>query len=71
MWRGAVGGDITVAASFGWRCLLESQPWLRFHIPLIEPDMQSYRIRLSDKSSRLRPRHVIPKPVQAYEPETP
>ena len=29
------------------------QPWLRFHIPLIEPDKQISRIRLSDKSSRL------------------
>src|SRR5947199_10216043 len=26
------------------------QPWLRFHIPLIEPDMQISRIRLSDKN---------------------
>ena len=47
------------------------QPWLRFHIPLIEPDMQISRIRLSDKTSRLRPRHVVPKPAQAYEPEVP
>ena len=30
----------------------------RFHIPLIEPDMQISRIRLSDKTSRLRPRLV-------------
>src|SRR5260370_1471075 len=29
------------------------RPWLRFHIPLIEPDMQISRIRLSDKTSRL------------------
>src|SRR5947208_16339374 len=29
-------------------------PWLRFHIPLIEPDVQISRIRLSDKTSRLR-----------------
>ena len=28
------------------------QPWLRFHIPLIEPDVRRYRIRLSDKTSR-------------------
>src|ERR1700694_3599417 len=28
-------------------------PWLRFHIPLIEPDKQISRIRLSDKTSRL------------------
>ncbi len=26
------------------------QPWLRFHISLIEPDMQVSRIRLSDKT---------------------
>src|SRR6266700_4045806 len=32
---------------------LAVQPWLRFHIPLIEPDVQISRIRLSDKTSRL------------------
>ena len=31
---------------------LVAQPWLRFHTPLIEPDMQISRIRLSDKTSR-------------------
>src|SRR5246500_1091773 len=55
--------------SFGGASL--ARPWLRFHIPLIEPDMQISRIRLSDKTSRLRPRHVVPKPAQAYEPEVP
>ena len=39
--------------------------------PLIEPDMQICRIRLSDKTSRLHPRHVVPKSAQAYEPEVP
>jgi hypothetical protein len=29
------------------------------------------RIRLSDKTSRLRPRHIVPKPAQAYEPVVP
>ena len=29
---------------------------LRFHVPLIESDVQVSRIRLSDKTSRLRPR---------------
>jgi hypothetical protein len=29
------------------------------------------RIRLSDKTLRLRPRHVVTKPAQAYEPEVP
>ena len=42
-----------------------------FPHPLIEPDVQISRIRLSDKTSRLRPRHVVPKPAQAYEPEVP
>jgi hypothetical protein len=48
-----------------------AQPWLRLHTPLIEPDMQISRIRLSDKTSRLHPRHVMPKPAQTYEPEVP
>jgi hypothetical protein len=48
-----------------------AQPWLRFHTPLIQPDVKISCIRLSDKTSRLRPRHVVPKPVQAYEPEVP
>src|SRR5580693_2616442 len=47
------------------------RPWLRFHIPLIEPDRRLSRIRLSDKTSRLRPRHVAPERGQAYEPEVP
>src|SRR5450432_2251731 len=47
------------------------RPWLRCHTPLIEPDMQISRIRLSDKTSRLHPRRVAPKRSQAYEPEVP
>ena len=47
------------------------RPWLRFHIPLIEPDRRFSRIRLSDKISRLRPRHVAPERGQAYEPVVP
>src|SRR5712672_2860631 len=35
-------------------------PWLRFHIPLIEPDRQISRIRLSDKTSRCR----VQRPLQ-------
>jgi len=50
---------------------LVARPWLRFHTPLIEPDGQISCIRLSDKTSRLRPRHVVPKPAQAYESEVP
>ena len=33
--------------------------------------MQISRIRLSDKTSRLHPRHVVPKRSQADEPEVP
>ena len=38
---------------------------LRFHLPLIKPDVRISRIRLSDKESRLRPREVarpLPEP---------
>ena len=41
-------------------------PWLRFHIPLIEPDRQISRIRLSDKTSRLRPRIAAPNTSQTH-----
>ena len=48
-----------------------TSPWLRFHIPLSEPDVQISRIRLSDRTSRLHPRHVVPKPGQPYESVVP
>ena len=44
-----------------------ARPWLCFHTPLIEPDVQISRIRLSDKTSRLRPRLAAPARGQAYE----
>src|SRR3979409_1117015 len=47
------------------------RPWLRFHTPLIEPDMQISRIRLSDRTSRLHPRRATPKLGQAHEIEVP
>ena len=46
-------------------------PSLRFHTPLIEPDMRISRIRLSDKTSRFHPRRAVPKLRQAYETEVP
>ena len=55
--------------SFGGALLV--RPWLRFHIPLIEPDMQISRIRLSDKTSRLHPRRAMPTRGQTYETEVP
>src|SRR6202007_1174115 len=48
-----------------------ARPWLCFHTPLIEPDMQIPRIRLSDETSRLRPRRAASKLRQPYEPEVP
>src|ERR1700732_444615 len=41
MWRGGCRLNISVAASFVWRCLSGS-PWLRFHIPLIEPRLVDF-----------------------------
>src|SRR6516162_5845352 len=55
--------------SFGGASLV--RPWLCFHIPLIEPDMQISRIRLSDKTSRLRPWLAARTRGQAYEPVMP
>jgi hypothetical protein len=42
---------------------------LRFHIPLIEPDVQIARIRLSDRTSRRRLRLITSKCREAYETE--
>ena len=50
---------------------LGARPWFRFHIPLIEPDVQISRIRLADKKSRLRPLPGAPSGGQTYEPEVP
>jgi hypothetical protein len=48
------------------------KPWLRFHTPLIEPDMQITRIRLSDKTGTpsLTPSYA-PARGQTHEPEVP
>ena len=39
---------------------------LRFHLPLIEPDVRFSRIRLSDKESRRRTRDVGPSRLETY-----
>ncbi len=44
-------------------------PWLRFHIPLVEPDWQISRIRLSDKASSFRPREVTRTRAEPDEPQ--
>src|ERR1700733_8334475 len=50
-WRGDVRLSMSVPAPFVWRCLSVSAV-APFSHPLIEPDMQISRIRLSDKTSR-------------------
>ncbi len=42
-------------------------PLLRLHLPLIEPDVQISRIRLSDKTSALRPQQVLSRSPQLYQ----
>jgi hypothetical protein len=70
MWRGGSRFGLSVAAPFVWRCPrnLAIAP---SHIPLIEPDMQLSRIRLSDKTSRLHPRRAMPTRSQTHETEVP
>jgi len=46
-----------------------ARPWLRFHIPLFEPDVRYLRIRLSDKPSCLRPRKVARARRQMHQPQ--
>ena len=48
---------LSVAGPFVCRCLT-SPTMLRFHFPLIKPDVRFSRIRLSDKGSCCRPRNV-------------
>jgi hypothetical protein len=48
---------LAISGPFGCRCLsIPTMP--RFHIPLIKPDMQISRIRLTPVSSSLRIRQV-------------
>ena len=54
VWRGGLGRAYPLAGPFVCRCLT-SPPVLRFHIPLIEPDVRVSRIRLSDKVLTLSP----------------
>ena len=59
---------LSVSSPFGIRCLT-SQTVLRFHIPLIEPDVRISHIRLSDKASRVRPREAVRPRLGADEPQ--
>ena len=41
--------------------------WLRFHLPLIKPDVRISRIRLSDEESRVGPREAARSHWEFYE----
>ena len=62
-WRGGVGRAYQLSGSFVCRCLTSSTV-LRFQVPLIEPDVRITRIRLSDKTSHLRPQRAMPLHLQ-------
>ena len=50
--RGAVAvgsGSCRLPGAFALVPVPQSDPWFRFHVPLIEPDVRVSRIRLSDK----------------------
>jgi len=49
MWRGGLGAAYLLPALSSAGASIAS-PYFRFHIPLIEPDVQIYRIRLSEKT---------------------
>ena len=56
---GAVAlGSVCLLPSLSSDGALVTSPSLRFHIPLIEPDRQISRIRLSDKTHALRTRRL-------------
>jgi len=59
---------LAVSGPFVCRCLIiHTLP--RLYIPLIESDMRDQRIRLSDRTSCFRPRKVLRKHRQTYEPK--
>ena len=57
---------LSVSGPFGCRCLT-SHLLLRLHLPLIEPDVRIARIRLSDKTSYVRPQLAMPAPAQLFQ----
>jgi hypothetical protein len=58
MWRGGGRVGLSVAAPFVWRCPSNRAIASVSTSRCIEPDVQFSRIRLSDKTSRFRPRRV-------------
>jgi len=67
MWRGGLGQAYLLSDPFVCRCL-NSFSMLRFHTPLIKPDVRFSRIRLSDKDSRVRTRVVQRPRLKTHQP---
>ena len=70
MWRGGCRLNISVAASFVWRCLSGSA-MAPFPHPAHRTGHADFPHPALGQTSRLHPRHVVPKPAQAYEPGVP
>ena len=60
---------LSVAGPFVCRCLT-SPALLRFHLPLIEPDVQISRIRLSDQVTHVRSREAELPMLEFQQPQT-
>ncbi len=69
-WRGGLGRSwfSLLARPFVCECHNIST-MLRFHLPLIKPDVRISRIRLSDKDSRFRSREVTLDPRESDQSE--
>ena len=61
MWRGGVGAAHRLPAL----SVAGNSPCVRFHIPLIEPDVRISRFRLSEKGSRCCLREMARPPTKA------
>ena len=56
----------TLRSESGYRTYIITTRRITSGDTLNPPDVRITRIRLSDKTSRLRPRHVVPKPAQTF-----
>ena len=56
-WRGGVRQRGSCSRRLSLMPVPHSSPWLRFQSPLVEPDMQISRIRLSDE--------IMPSPTES------
>jgi hypothetical protein len=67
-WRGSLGSCLSSPfAAWFPHGATRSEALLRFHLPLIKPDVPISGIRLSDKKSRLRPRETARPPREFNE----